>query len=376
MNADLNIQTTLQHVNAEWSDETAERALLGLKQKQRRRKIRRTVALSSAASLLVSLGAFWLYLQTDRQPDTLDQSMHPSQLTKAASRTETEMLLADGSRIIPRDASSRVEIEKDTQADVRVRISDGGARFVVTPNTDRTFLVRVENVLITVHGTIFLVERTASQVSVAVEEGLVQVTWHSGERFLPSGESDSFPLKRGGNAERAPNDSVGSESALVPGNEKRKNPGKSDWRFLAQKGEFEAASKMIAHKGDVRDTVDDLLLAADAMRLSGKPKKGLSYLGQIVANHRDDPRAVLAEFTRGRILISQLGRPREAVAAFRHVQKMAPNSSLAEDALAREVESWYLLGEQGHARERALLYTKRYPSGRRTQAVRQYGGIE
>jgi transmembrane sensor len=133
---------------------------------------------------------------------------------------------------------------------------------------------------------------------------------------------------------------------------------------------------MIASKGDVRDTVDDLLLAADAMRLSGKPKKGLIYLGQIVTGHRDDPRAVLAEFTRGRILISQLGRPREAVESFRHVQKMAPNSSLAEDALAREVESWYLLGEVGHARERALLYTTRYPSGRRTQAVRQYGGLE
>lgn len=376
MNTDLNIQHALQHVNAKWSEDTAERALLGLKQKQHRRKTRRIIVLASAVSLLVSLGALGLYLQSNRPSDPRDQPMHLSQLTPKAPTVETDMVMEDGSRILLRDASSQVEIEKNTPAEVNVLIAGGGARFVVTPNTDRAFRVRVEDVLVTVHGTVFVVERTASQVIVSVEAGLVQVTWHGGEKFLGSDESDRFPLTQGSNATWTTDGSAESAPKVAPEIEKRKSPGKSDWRFLAQKGEFEAASKAIAIQGDVGDTVDDLLLAADAMRLSGKPNMGLFYLSQIVSNHRNDPRAVLAEFTRGRILISQLGRPREALESFRHVQQMAPGSSLAEDALAREVESWYLLGEQGHARERALLYTSRYPNGRRKQAVRQYGGIE
>jgi tetratricopeptide (TPR) repeat protein len=125
----------------------------------------------------------------------------------------------------------------------------------------------------------------------------------------------------------------------------------------------------------VRDTVDDLLLAADAMRLSGQPAKALPYLDRVARVHSSDSRAALAAFTRGRVLLSQLGRPREAAEAFRRVQTLSPKSSLAEDALAREVESWYRVGEQRLARKRAEEYLAKHPRGRRADSVRRFGGL-
>ena len=49
---------------------------------------------------------------------------------------------------------------------------------------------------------------------------------------------------------------------------------------------------------------------------------------------------------------------------------------MAQDALAREVESWSRAGEATLARERAEAYVSLYPKGRRLGAVRRLGGLD
>jgi hypothetical protein len=49
---------------------------------------------------------------------------------------------------------------------------------------------------------------------------------------------------------------------------------------------------------------------------------------------------------------------------------------LTQDALAREVEAWSRAGENEKAHDRALDYLKRYPNGRRANAVRRLGGLD
>ena len=49
---------------------------------------------------------------------------------------------------------------------------------------------------------------------------------------------------------------------------------------------------------------------------------------------------------------------------------------MAQDALAREVESWSRAGEASLARERAEQYVSLYPKGRRLGAVRRLGGLD
>ena len=72
----------------------------------------------------------------------------------------------------------------------------------------------------------------------------------------------------------------------------------------------------------------------------------------------------------------ELGRPREAAAAFAEARSLAPQGPFAEDALAREVEALQKAGASGEARERARDYLRLYPGGRRASAIKAFGGDE
>jgi transmembrane sensor len=128
--------------------------------------------------------------------------------------------------------------------------------------------------------------------------------------------------------------------------------------------------------GAVRDEPGDLLFAADVARLSGNPALAVPRLERVIRAHAGDSRAPLAAFTLGRTLLDGLGRPREAADAFARARRLSPGGALAQDALAREVESWSRAGEAGLAHQRALDYLRLYPGGRREKAVRYHGGLE
>jgi transmembrane sensor len=93
-----------------------------------------------------------------------------------------------------------------------------------------------------------------------------------------------------------------------------------------------------------------------------------------VRAHASDPRAGLASFTLGRVLLDELGRPREAADAFARAR--AAGGPLAEDALAREVEATSRAGDTAKSRELARAYQHLYPHGRRAKAVSRFGGLD
>jgi transmembrane sensor len=118
-----------------------------------------------------------------------------------------------------------------------------------------------------------------------------------------------------------------------------------------------------------------LMDAADAARLSGHPGSAVRYLERVVRDHRRSPVAPLAAFTLGRVYLDQLGQPHRAAEAFQLSRDLAPSGSLAQDALAREVEAHSKGGDAHQAWIRAQEYLKRYPNGRRVRAVQLYGGL-
>jgi transmembrane sensor len=124
----------------------------------------------------------------------------------------------------------------------------------------------------------------------------------------------------------------------------------------------------------VRDETADLLLAADTARLSGDPGAAVPYLERVVRNHAGDPRAGLASFTLGRVLLDELGRPSEAADAFARARK--GGGPLAEDALAREVEATARAGDTVRSQELAREYQALYPNGRRAKSVSRWGGLD
>ena len=266
----------------------------------------------------------------------------------------------DGSTALPMAEAKLVTVEDRTDA-VTVRLDHGSASFDVTKRPGRKFHVEVPPVVVEVVGTQFTVARDEAHARVYVTEGHVAVFGADGQRAeLTTGQHGEFPL------------AVAPVAAPVP--EPVEAPAKPDWRPLANRGEFEHAFDAMK-RGAVRDEPKELLLASDVARLSGHPEQARAYLQQLLDRHGRDPRAPLAAFTLGRVLLDELGWPKDAAKAFAKARALEPNGPLAEDALAREVEAWARAGETDEARAAAQGYLARYPNGQRAASVRRHGGL-
>jgi len=241
---------------------------------------------------------------------------------------------ADGSTVSFADGSqallspgARVATERQEQGLLRVRQEAGFVRYDVTEDAERTFVVACGHVEVRVLGTAFSVERVAGGVNVAVERGRVQVGDGEREVVLSRGEKISVatpeqteppPVKRRARLERV-------------------------------------------------ESIEELMARADAARQLGRMAEAAEALSELVRAHEDDPRAVSALFTLGRV---ERARQRYAVAAqrFEACLRKSPQGPLAEDALAEAARSWAASGRAAKAVASARRYLKEYPSG--THALR------
>jgi tetratricopeptide (TPR) repeat protein len=224
------------------------------------------------------------------------------------------MQLVDGSTITPLTLDSKLTLTGLAPDRIEVDFAAGKGSFDVLPNAERTFVVSSGDVRVMVIGTAFTLERREERTLVSVDRGRVRVEWTGGTRELSTGEAGWFPP-------------------------------------------------------ETPDEAAELLKAADLARAAGNPSDAIPYLEKIVTQHERDPRAPLAAFTLGRLLLD-LGRHREAAASFESAHRLDPAGSLAEDALVREVESWALAGDEARASARGEAYFAQYPHGRRAEDVR------
>lgn len=151
---------------------------------------------------------------------------------------------------------------------------------------------------------------------------------------------------------------------------------KQGWRGQSERGEYDAAAERLL-RGDAKiiDEPAALMEAADALRFANQPLAAVDCLRRILRDHVTSPVAPLAGFTLGRVLLERLGQPSEAAEAFALARSLKPDGSLAQDALASEVEAWSKAGRALDAFQRARLYVQLYPKGRRVRAVRTLGGL-
>ena len=170
-------------------------------------------------------------------------------------------------------------------------------------------------------------------------------------------------------APRVPKPAVGAKSTFAGSREVVET-----WSDLARVGEYDKAYEALTKAPPLRDIPDELLLAADVKRLSHHADEAVAPLRQVVRDHASDPRAPLAAFTLGRVLL-ELRRASEAAEAFTNAHALAPDGPLAEDAFAREVEARSLAGDTNGARRSAEDYVRRFPAGRKLKSVRRWGGL-
>ncbi len=368
--------TVREAVQPSWTKERAAAVRAGVERRKARAQRRRSTAGILLVTCLVALTM--LFVRARANPGAPPQAV-------AVSPSSRELLkLDDGSSIVAESGDARitpVQVAPDT---VTVRLASGAASFSVTPNPERAFRVVARNVTVTVVGTAFVVSLEASGVGVRVTRGRVRVSWPGGETFLGAAEEirvPETPEAAGAKESSGEETAIGAPSAAAEApaaGAAPPAPARRSWRALAQDGEYAGAFARMRSQGpaSVQDDPGDLLLAADVARLGGHPEDAVPRLERVVSAHAGDSRAPLAAFTLGRTLLDQLGRPREAAQAFGTARRLDSSGALAQDALAREVESLSRAGESGLARERAEEYLRLYPKGRRAGAVRRLGGIE
>jgi transmembrane sensor len=347
-----------------WSEERAARVRASIdRQARRRRVLRVTFALAGLATLMVvpvllHRGGIWM-----RSSETAQTMASAAPALSAAMPSPREPiatpLTADTELVVDPEGAGRGFL-----------LRKGGARFVVVHDERRPFRVRAGPLVIEDLGTIFtVVRRVDGLFEVAVEQGRVAVRCGPTSSELVQSEHRVFEC-----TSQEANASVEGVAGRA-GATTTPHPVPA-WRRLVENGQYGEAYDSLRRAGSasVRDETEDLLLAADAARLSGHPSDAVPYLEQVLSAHRNDPRVRLAAFTLGRVLLDELGRPAEAAEAFARAREAG--SPLAEDALAREVEAYSRAGDTVRARGLAQEYQAHYPNGRRARAVAKFGGLE
>lgn len=279
---------------------------------------------------------------------------------------------------------SELTKEMETPSRVVSRLR-GVARFRVARNPDRSFEVVSGTVQVRVLGTTFSVEQWPSgSTQVLVDQGRVEVRWPGGSTVLHSGEGGTFPP-----ADSSPKS---SEAPVASEPEERQAPtapasaangrpphdvasaaARKGWRDYAREGQYDRGFDELRSAGldALGEDPTDLVLAADVARLSGHPEQAIVPLRTLCERHPNDKRAPVAAFTLGRVLLDDLGRPVEAAAAFAQARRLWPDGPLAEDALAREAESWQRAGKSDLATPLVQEYLERYRNGRHAAAMQE-----
>jgi transmembrane sensor len=372
------LKEALRQVQPSWDKERTERTLQALPAR-RRHKQRRALGVASVAACLL-FGAVWFARPVPTAPVASaprlarpvthaaagalpTRASEPHSVAQAEARPEDvqastsshDLTLPDGSRVELLAAQTAVALEQSDARQVTLRMRQGQARFSVTPGLTRVFRVRTEQVTVEVLGTVFELTLLRGQTRVRVERGSVAVAWRNQRVELRAGQSSDFPPQ----ARRAAPEPKGE-----------------GWREQAERGEFKQAFTQLPSTETMKEmSVAELLLAADTARLSGHPEAALPWLTRVMKAHASDARAPLAAFTLGGVLLQQLGRPREAEAAYAEARANTRSTALAQDALARQVEAAHRAGDDARARALAEEYVELYPDGRRVHAVRRFGGL-
>jgi transmembrane sensor len=348
-----------EQVHVPWTDAQSRALERALPILRRRRRLRRA-GLSTLALLLLAFGV----------RGRLRHEQPPAQAVVVVDRT---LRFVDGSIAQPLTDDAIVRLETRTATRSVTKLVRGGARFAVVHDPSRVFRVEADDVAVEVLGTRFIVERVAERVRVSVESGRVRVLWGAEHAELAAGESDMYPHAVVAMIPRAPKPTPPLVEP-APTEDRRSQR----WNALAQDGQFDQAYDELKRRGapPVRDEPAELLAAADVARLSHHPIDALEPLERMLHAHASDARAPLAAFTLGRILLEDLGRPREAANAFVKAQALASDGVLVPDALAREVEAWSRAGDADQAHARAAEYLRRFPTGSRVRSVRRYGGLD
>lgn len=385
-----------------WTDKRNDEVLRRIEGRRRRFTIS-TVALGSAVlAMAASIVIIWFAQgRTTQQLSVRDTQPEVYVSSKSALKG---IELGDGSRAVG-PGSGALILVSETDSQVSFTLESGKAWFDVKPSDERRVEVVVDDVRVNVSGTEFVVEVVGDFVHVWVHRGEAEVHSPEGVDSLGEGEERRFPSKN--SAEESPKrvriltDTKRSTREKIPSSERsrtdksRLNKGKShDSDVLDTHPPSKVEPKMSSDtveetlgKPEIDDSASDkrvqsrtqspvstvasLWDRADKARRQGKDKEAAKALATLVNEHANDPRAALAAFTLGRVLVNSNRQHSTAARAFAKARKLSPGGPLAEDALFREIEAWYAAKDMRRVKSRSSKYVRLFPTGRYRRQIKE-----
>ncbi|MBN1606974.1 MAG: FecR domain-containing protein [Polyangiaceae bacterium] len=298
-----------------------------------------------------------------------------------AGRDGREFDLGQGARMRV-EAGARLDVLDQSTRSVSLALRRGLVRFDIQPGGSRQWRIDCGAVSIEVVGTRFSIERVGGRVRIEVERGRVLVRGEGvadhvqaidgGGRLVVSGEPDAVPLE---------SLSVDVDSGSQPSPPSSSPRSIAPWLVAARDRDWKRAWEALGASGAAKeaarsDDVAELLSLADVARLSGHPNEAVAPLERVIREHAVDPRAALAAFALGRLLLDSLGNPPRAAAALEQAIALRLPAALTEDAQARLVEAYARAGDAARAHTSAETYRSRYPDGRRLAQVNHWSPRE
>ncbi len=381
-----------------------------IERRLKRRKLVRRAAV--ALALLCGIGAS-IWQLTPRGGSAL---MQEGLVYQAARGTQRVLQVSDKSVLSLHD-NATVTLTMSAADTVVLKMASGTIDFAVSRRPERTFTVQVGEVMVRVVGTEFTVDESPVDTTVAVEKGVVEVTFREKTARLTVGDrwsrlealhaqanalNDEAPVPATGQSEAA--DRGNSQTAEdVKGNDE-KTPVAPPQRPLRMKTPQKASeeneeeptpARATAHNepanekannngGGQEDKEQSKMVAvpvpvapkaaksepeaaevfASAMRArsNGKTSEAIVLFSQVAERWPTSAFAPMSAFEWGRLALDEKGDARQAARAFQRTLDLATSPSLIEDALARLVEASARFDTALCEHSRAE-YLKRFPTG-------------
>ncbi|MDB4981332.1 MAG: VgrG protein, partial [Myxococcales bacterium] len=287
-----------------WSVDRTEDNLARTFVRIERARTRARVGVATGLALGAVVVAFGVSHRQE-QPSVVATS--PSTSVRAPAPRATELapplVLAEVTTVAPRGAATRAVVTRATPERVELALSGGAASFAVPPHGRREVFVSMARFEVKILAAAFTLAPEGARAQVDVAEGSVDVSWPGGHAVVPAGSSALLPPESPASASTA--------SVATPA---RDDGHASRARFLMQvaKRDYAGAYRSLVTTPSVADhSPEGLMRAADAARLSGHPAAAVPYYERVVGDFAADARAPVAAFTLGRVLLTQLDRPRD-----------------------------------------------------------------
>jgi len=336
------------------------------------------VAVATAAVLLVA------WPRGHRASGALagDVALTPgAQIDATAPRA---IAMADGSRVTLAP-EARLEVLANEGDKFVTAVRRGKVGFDVRPGGPRKWIIETDLATVEVVGTAFAVERSAVELSVTVERGVVLVRGErvpgrvvrltAGQHVEVAAAIATAPPPPAPALDRVPpvTPAIDRAPPPAPAIDRGPPPAPAIDRVPTAPA-LDRTPPIVAPPPvppppvappPVAPPPVDIIARADALVAAGQHARAADALEAYLADARGDATAGLAAFLLGRLAQDQLAQPQRAAEAFARVRAIGSPRAIQEEALVRQARALARAGRAADARAAARGYLDQYPGGAR-----------